>query len=104
MFAQRLDFLMRLTNTKNSTLGRVLYLDLSTIGRLRSGQRGLPKGQDFVEAMSLYFAEKIKEELQRKGAAAVICPGKKWPQEAAQAAELIEDFLMAKSAGAAKHI
>lgn len=94
MFAQRLDFLMRLTNTKSSSLGRFLYLDISTISRLRSGKRELPKGQDFIKAMSLYFAGKIKEDHQRKGAAAVICPGKEWPLEPAQAAELIHDFLM----------
>lgn len=93
LFAQKLDFLMKLTNTQNSVLGRAIHVDASTISRLRSGKRQLPKRQDFVAPMSVFFAQHIKDDYQKKSAADAICPEKAWPDDAQWASELICSFL-----------
>ena len=63
---EKLDFLMKLTNTPNSTLARALNFDPSYISRIRSGKRGVPKNQPFIKPASSFFAKSIKEDYQQK--------------------------------------
>lgn len=96
MFRERLDFLMRLTNTHNSVLGRAVHVDASTISRLRSGKRDLPKKQDFVKPMSAFFARAIKDVYQLNSISESIIPGHPWPEDENQAASLIQNWLLGK--------
>ena len=94
--AQKIDFLMDLTQTKNSTFGRALNFDPSYISRIRSGKRGLPKGQPFLEPASAYFARAIREDYQKEAAAKELHLAASWPQEEKEAAQLILTWLSGK--------
>lgn len=56
IIADKLNFLMKVTGTKNNMLGRVLSFDASHISRIRSGQRGLPSHREFIVPAAGYFA------------------------------------------------
>ncbi|MCL2579802.1 MAG: hypothetical protein FWE32_07185 [Oscillospiraceae bacterium] len=59
-FAEKLDFLLGLTNTKNSSIARYTSLDPSYVSRLRRGERCLPKNDSNIELMANYLADKCK--------------------------------------------
>ncbi|MBQ3378643.1 MAG: hypothetical protein IJG50_02120 [Clostridia bacterium] len=63
---EKLDFLMRLTSTSNSSLARALNFDPSYISRIRSGKRGLPKNQPFAQPAAVFFTKAITERYQKK--------------------------------------
>lgn len=65
-FHEKLDFLMNITKTSNSTLAQYIRIDASLISRLRRGKRELPKKQNYIKDMALYFARHCSEEYQRK--------------------------------------
>ncbi|MDR7871024.1 MAG: hypothetical protein RIN55_09210 [Tissierellaceae bacterium] len=56
-FNEKLDFLMNITKTSNSSLAHYLSLDASYISRLRSGKRQLPSNTNYVDKMASYFAK-----------------------------------------------
>lgn len=93
MKAEKFDFLMKITNTGNSTLGRILSFDPSYIGRIRSGKRGLPKKQPFIEPAVIYFVRNITDDYQRKALTEKICPDKPWPEDNIEAKDLIISWL-----------
>ena len=81
MISGKLDFLMKLTDTSNSALGRALGFDASYISRIRSGKRGLPRDRFFLEPAAAFFARQLQEHPLRKSAAAeAVCPGQSWPE------------------------
>ncbi|MBR0131273.1 MAG: hypothetical protein IJM08_08200 [Firmicutes bacterium] len=90
---KKLDFLMNLTSTKNNMLARALNFDNSHISRIRSGERGLPKQRSFLEPAAEFFAKRIKEPFQIKGAEDMICPGRKWPESVSDQAALIAAWI-----------
>lgn len=94
MIAHKIDFLMKVTNTKNSTLGRALSFDSSYIGRIRSGKRGLPKNQPFIEPSAAFFSRNICEPYQRTTVAEAVCPGRPWPEDRQEAESLLTAWLM----------
>lgn len=65
-FSEKLDFLMKITNTTNSTLASYTSLDASYISRLRRGVRSLPKNENYVPIMAEYFARHCLETYQIK--------------------------------------
>ena len=90
MLSGKLDFLMKLTDTSNSALGRALGFDPSYISRIRSGKRGLPKDRFFLEPAAAFFAEQLQEHpLRRNTAAEALCPGRSWPETANEAEKLL---------------
>ena len=93
LFYEKLDFLMNLTDTRNSTLGRVLNFDPSYLSRLRSGKRGLPRRQAFIGPASAYFARNIRGDYMRLAAAEVIAGDHDWPEDVETAARLLENWL-----------
>ncbi len=70
--SEKLDFLMNLTGTKNSSLGKALSFDPSYISRIRSGNRGIPKNQPFTRPVAAYFAKNLKEGMQLDTASHII--------------------------------
>lgn len=89
MFAQKLDFIMNLTNSHNIDLARATGLDASAVSRLRTGKRTPPRGRGFYPTMSEYFATRLTDEHQKKTLADAVCPGEPWPDCSGRAAELI---------------
>ena len=63
-FSEKLDFLMKVTNTTNSALASSTSLDASYISRLRRGVRNLPKNENYVPLMADYFAKHCVEDYQ----------------------------------------
>ncbi len=63
-FNERLDFLMKLTNTTNSRLAHIAKLDNSFISRLRSGTRSPAKKENYISLFAKYFARNITEDYQ----------------------------------------
>ena len=95
-FSERLDFLMNITNTTNSALARALSFDASYISRIRSGKRGVPLHQPFVEPAAAYLAARIREPYQIQvieQTVGAFGPGLAWPDSATQAAELLAEWL-----------
>ena len=68
-FYEKLDFMMKLTNTTNSALSLHIKLDSSHISRLRRGQRSALKDMACIKSMAAYFARNCKEDYQRKAVA-----------------------------------
>lgn len=66
VFAQKLDFLMRLTKTSNTSMGYAVSLDPSYVSRLRSGVRPLPRNSGYLPSMTLYLARRITKPEQRE--------------------------------------
>ena len=94
MLAGKLDFLMKLTDTSNSALGRDLGFDPSYISRIRSGKRGLPRDRFFLEPAAAYFARQLQGYPLRKSAAAeAVCPGRNWPEAVNEAEKLLLGWL-----------
>ena len=94
MLAGKLDFLMKLTDTSNSALGRDLGFDPSYISRIRSGKRGLPRDRFFLEPAAAYFARQLQGYPLRKSAAAdAVCPGRSWPEAENEAEKLLLGWL-----------
>ena len=94
MLAGKLDFLMKLTDTSNSALGRDLGFDPSYISRIRSGKRGLPRDRFFLEPAAAYFVRQLQGYPLRKSAAAdAVCPGLSWPEAENEAEKLLLSWL-----------
>ncbi|HZK44591.1 MAG TPA: transcriptional regulator [Syntrophomonadaceae bacterium] len=64
-FAEKLDFLMNITNTSNSTLARIVLIDASAISRLRRGIRPPSRKATYIEPMADYFARTCQDEYQK---------------------------------------
>ena len=93
MFPQKLDLLMKLTNSHNVELARAIGMDATAVSRLRSGVRKPQKSLAFLPAMSSFFAHRLTTEHQRMTAADLICPGSQWPERCERAAEYISLWL-----------
>ena len=90
MLSGKLDFLMKLTDTSNSALGRALGFDASYISRIRSGKRGLPRDRFFLEPAAAFFAGQLQEHpLWKTAAAEAVCPERGWPEKPAEAEKLL---------------
>ena len=94
--SEKIDFLMTLTATRSSTLARVLNYDPSYISRIRSGKRGIPTHQPFLEPASQYFAKAIKKQHQNSAAADAMQLKTDWPEDEKKAAKQIEAWLKGK--------
>ena len=93
VISDKLNFLMKVTGTKNNMLGRALSFDASHISRIRSGQRGLPSHREFIVPAAGYFARAVTTATQRNVLARRICHGRKWPDTVEGATLLIAEWL-----------
>lgn len=64
-FCEKLDFIMRVTNTTNSALARVISIDPSLVSRLRRGVRNPAKNENYLKLMAAYFAGKCDSHYQK---------------------------------------
>ena len=93
MLAERLDYIMKLTNTRNAELAKALNFDPSYISRMRSGKRGLPLHHPFIDPAARYFARRITEDYQKQSLSDKILEGKQWPEETDTAAVILSAWL-----------
>ena len=63
-FSEKLDYLMNLTKTTNSSLALHTSLDPSYISRLRNGKRKPAKNENYVGKMAVYFEKNCRERHQ----------------------------------------
>ena len=69
VFAEKLDFLMKLTSTTNKRLGDLLSIHQSQISRMRSGARGIPGNSEYIRIMAEHFASQCVQDYQRSALA-----------------------------------
>lgn len=93
MISQKLDLLMKITNTTNAALANALSLDASYIYRIRKGERSTPKSDSFAYSVAQYFASNVKEKYTQKLLSDAICQGKEWPDDVDEARDLICSWL-----------
>ena len=55
LIADKLNFLMKATATRNNVLSRALAFDASHISRIRNGERGLPSHREFILPAAGFF-------------------------------------------------
>lgn len=93
MISEKINFLMDITQTNNSTLARALNFDPSYISRIRSGKRGVPKNQPFLEPLAFFIAKNIVTEFQKRSIERIIIPGRVWPDDKKEAEKLLYNWL-----------
>ncbi|SDB10363.1 hypothetical protein [Butyrivibrio sp. INlla16] len=91
--SEKLDFLMNITNTRNSALGKALSFDPSYISRIRSGSRGIPKSQPFSRPVAAYFSRNIKDRYQLETLSKMIRGDEHVPIDEDELEKLIYDWL-----------
>ncbi len=64
-FSDKLNFLMKITQTSNKDLASAISVDRSLISLLRTGKRGKPRNTDHIQHMALYFAKHCNANFQR---------------------------------------
>lgn len=97
MFSERLNFLMSLTNSKNSRLAAAANIDASYVSRLRRGDRALPKGQNYLNNVAKYLARRITGDFQRTIVRRTF-PIDEIPRDEDEFAALIAEWLTAPDA------
>lgn len=68
-FSDKLNFLMKVTQTSNKELAAEIAVDRSLISLLRNGKRGMPRNHDYIKLMALYFARRSEADYQRQALA-----------------------------------
>ena len=84
---------MKVTGTKNASLGRALNYDASYISRIRNGKRGIPPEQPFIEPAASYFSELLLDDYQKSVLSHELGIGRPWPESSGEAAALLSAWL-----------
>lgn len=71
-FSDKLDFLMKITNTTNKELSQAISVDRSLVSLLRTGKRKQPKNLEYIRKMARYFAQKADAGFQRHAIAEML--------------------------------
>ena len=93
IIGEKLDFLIRVTETQNNILGKAISFDPSYISRIRTGTRGVPRHREFIYPAAAFFAQAVHTKAQKDKLAKTICPGKDWPEDLNDAIALIAGWL-----------
>jgi len=94
MFYEKLDLLMNITKTANSSLAMYTSLDSSHISRLRRGERKLVKDADYLKKMAVYFTNHCTEAYQIKTLSDVLKSQPELLQDSDKTTEKIYHWLM----------
>ncbi|PKM53050.1 MAG: transcriptional regulator [Firmicutes bacterium HGW-Firmicutes-5] len=94
MFYEKLDLLMNITRTSNSSLAMYTTLDASHISRLRRGERKLVKDADYLKKMAVYFTNHCTEAYQIKTLSDVLKSQPELLQDSGKTTEKIYHWLM----------
>jgi hypothetical protein len=95
ILADKLLFLMKLTDTSNKMLAAALSVDQSVISRLKNGRRAVPKNSTYVEGMANFFSTKVLTDYQRTTLAeALKQPNLKFTKQPKLLAESILSWLV----------
>ena len=71
-FADKLSYLMSITQTTNKLLAAELGIDRSLVSMMRTGSRGLPRKRETVRNMALFFARHSTADFQRRAIAEML--------------------------------
>ena len=71
---EKIDFLMKITGSKNSDLGKAVAFDPSYISKIRSGNRSVPKNPEFTKSIATFFAKNIKDDYQLEAVSHLVLP------------------------------
>ena len=93
IIGDKLNFLIKVTETKNNILGKAISFDPSYISRIRTGARGVPKHREFIYPAAAFFAQAVQTKAQKDKLAETLCPGKDWPEDVNDAITLIANWL-----------
>lgn len=104
-FAQKLDAVMNITNTSNSTLSMNVMLDASLISRFRRGKRIPSKSENYLERFASYFSKRIVSDYQK----AALCeflsiPVHSFPKEDEKVSVLIHKWFTNSEASTDKAV
>lgn len=102
-FADKLDFLMTVTQTSNSALAGRVSLDASYISRLRNGKRHMPKDPDVIQSMAESLARRCGKDYQKKAVSDAL-KLKNPPGDAAALAGELTDWLLYDGTGDADQV
>ncbi|MDD3655034.1 MAG: transcriptional regulator [Desulfotomaculaceae bacterium] len=102
-FAEKLDLLMKITNTTNSMLARNISMDASFISRLRRGIRTPAKNVSYIRAMAAYFIRNCTAEYQKAALwEAIKSSPKARPQETSVVEDIVYEWLREEEGDAVK--
>lgn len=93
----KIDFLMKVTNIQNAMLAHALNFDASYISRIRTGKRGLPPKQPFIEPACELFARNVREQYQKDALANTLELSGPWPADQGTATRLLIAWLQGQS-------
>ena len=104
-FGEKLDLLMRISQTTNSTLARSVSLDPSFVSRLRRGVRTPARNENYVRAIAAYVARVCQSDYQKAALNETMKRNiDKWPEDTEKTTELICHWLSDLSAGGHKSV
>ncbi|MBO4637223.1 MAG: hypothetical protein J5685_08780 [Clostridiales bacterium] len=75
MFSDRLDFLMKMTDTSNSALGHAVSLDPSYISKIRRGIRKAPKHEEIIDSICDFITKRLTDDKRRGAVSDVVLKG-----------------------------
>lgn len=84
---------MKVTGTRNASLGRALNYDASYISRIRNGKRGIPPEQPFIQPAAVFFSELTLDDYQKSVLSHELGIGRPWPENNGESAALLEAWL-----------
>ncbi|MCZ0862515.1 hypothetical protein [Methanocorpusculum vombati] len=93
VFCRKLDNLMNITKTTNTSLALFLSVVPSYICRLRNGSRPLPKNSDLLQPMGEFFAEKITDDFQKQSIMQACGMNDTFPEDKAFLATILMHWL-----------
>lgn len=104
-FSEKLDMIMNITKTTNSTLAKNISLDASLISRFRRGIRTPSKKENYLIAIASYFSRRITSEYQKAALCeALNVPLKNFPATDEKLSELIYQWFLGIETNANKGV